>query len=754
ETTIHLLCELLNNYLSFSNPNIEGEIAEDYSSHWLPIIDGDSRRSHEVDSILGSFIWDTAISISDIEPNQSKRILQEFSNYRWRIFDRISLHLLRRYPKYLSEHIDERLKAPNRLGWLGFYLEGTGVYYSHEHALLLSEQFSSRSVEIQGLILDLLVNDPSEVPSEKRDEYIRYWRRDWLSVLEGKLPNHLEKRHKELVEELGVPYTLDAIFSNPRGEFYGGPNSPKSGSELSEMAESDFNGLIAYLKEWKPPQKSRHQSQNDLAWSLADGAITPNPQKFVNGIELFKELDKPFIIWLLRGLKKALENPSNEEIIFSWEPVVGFCKWILENLQDVNQNSSKSELSDWNQVCDAVVEIVDTGISVKGVSRITLALRTQIWGILEALTSDRFVTPSFTPQYQGTNMGAYQSAINTVRGKAMQAVVRYAAWIRQDIEEPIEVFRNFEDMPEVKRVLEWHLDPQEDPSFLIRSVYGRFFPFLFSLAPDWTQQRINLIFPERPDFKDWFDAAWEGYLFNRLYIDVVNILRGKYNYAVKSLSLHAQSNRCQSESSKFLTNHLFFLFWSGNLNLGENDNLLEFFLVHAPKEARENFMWSFGWEFLYGKFEGNDEEQCKRLQNFLEWRIRQAQEFKSDKEQFSDLKYLSWIVASGELDNQWAIDKLIDVLDILGTVDQCDELLNHFEELAHALPQKIIKCISLLAEYTKAYEWFARHRRSHYTSIFQTVLASRDEKAHKATEDLISRLLARNFGNYRDLLLE
>src|SRR5207245_7430038 len=55
--------------------------------------------------------------------------------------------------------------------------------------------------------------------------------------------------------------------------------------------------------------------------------------------------------------------------------------------------------------------------------------------------------------------------------------------------------------PEVYTVLDAHLDPDQDPSAAVRSVYGEHFPFLLSISPDWSRSRVKQIFGpiDRPE---------------------------------------------------------------------------------------------------------------------------------------------------------------------------------------------------------------------------------------------------------------
>ncbi len=743
DVVLTLLCDLLNSYLNPSDFSREGQCYEDHLYLWFPNLNNNSVNLRRIDSILVGAIWDITKQIAERDSNQVRNLFQNFQSYRWRIFDRISLHLLRRFPEQLSGSIITRLTDRDRLEWLGLRPAKMEFHYSHEHALLLQEQFANIPVYAQQQIFCWLGEAPTdimEIEAAKREEYVKYWRRDWLSILHDYLPPHLNQLYNQLVQELGAPICLDSIVTNKENT---GLNSPQSEAELSEM------------------------------------------------IERFKELDSQFMVYFLRGLRKALENHSGEQEVFSWKSVLAFCVWILENCREICDRNSLDYYSEWNMYCDDVVSLIDIGLQAQGSNKIPLIFRRQVWQLLEPLTRDKLVTPGFTPHYQDSNMGSDNASVNTVRGKAMHAVVEYAFWIRQDANVKAEESQNlgtsqfctlvllrgtetlsmsllwvmflpkwdapqnFDDMPEVQQLLEWHLNPQQDPASAIRAVYGNWFPPLLYLASDWVLQQIDNIFPEEPALQWLFEAAWEGYLCNHQPdINVFNTLRRKYIYAVAQLSTPNTSSRQQSETVKALSIHLLELFWYRVIDLSESDKLLEDFFAKAPTYAREEFMRHFSRRLLYQNFEVDDKLR-QRLQNFLEWRIDQTKDFKAIVKQSSELKYFSWIFASGKLEDQWAIAKLVDVLKLLGTVEQCrggEQFLKHLESLAPVMPQKTLRCLCLMVNGSEALEWFASYRSNYHRAILRAALESGEEVAKKSARDLINRLLARNLGNYKELL--
>ncbi|MEH2338207.1 hypothetical protein [Nostoc sp.] len=123
----------------------------------------------------------------------------------------------------------------------------------------------------------------------------------------------------------------------------------------------------------------------------------------------------------------------------------------------------------------------------------------------------------------------------------MHTVVRYALWIRRNFEEIPEnaeqLARGFNEMPEVRQVLDEHLNLEQEPSSAIRSVYGRWFPWLVLLDPLWADQSAERIFPQDESFSNLRLAAWESYItFCSVYDNVFDLLHEEYRYTVEQIN--------------------------------------------------------------------------------------------------------------------------------------------------------------------------------------------------------------------------
>lgn len=66
-------------------------------------------------------------------------------------------------------------------------------------------------------------------------------------------------------------------------------------------------------------------------------------------------------------------------------------------------------------------------------------------------------------------------------------MIRYALWVCRSLTGPNGTYAvrpSMDTMPEVRRRLDWHLDPANDPSLAVRSVYGQWFPHLALIDAD------------------------------------------------------------------------------------------------------------------------------------------------------------------------------------------------------------------------------------------------------------------------------
>ena len=520
DAVLTMFCGLLDKCLRPPLVINQDLITEDYSYVWYPNLDIASGDQYDIKKLLTTTIWKVTKQLLEIDSSKAKSLCKKFQSYRWRVFDRIAIHVMQYFPEQTQDLIVECLLDRKRLNY-----HPQELVYSQEYSKLLQISFSGLDELHRNQILLWLLDEPlniNEGDVQRVELYVKYWRKNWLSIIKDCLSPELSQLYSQLDEELNL--IIDRKNINP----------PKSEAEIIELAEKDINELLKHFKECP-------KSHNNLSWA---SVITPYAQKFVNEIERFKDLDLQFMISLFRGLEEALKTQKTELSAFLWNPVFAFCTWILDNFKEIYNHELSNE---WNRLCDSMVHLIDSGLQAKAPNQIPLTLRDQVWQILTYLANAPYVTPSFTIHYHGSSQGAYGASIDTVRGQAMHAVIRYAWWIRQEADGNVAMAQNFQDMQEVQQILEQHLDPQKEQSLAIRSVYGQWFPIFYHLASDWTFQQTDRIFPEEPDYQELFDSAWQGYILrNPVYSNIFSVLREKYSHVIEQLTNQTSTSHEQS----------------------------------------------------------------------------------------------------------------------------------------------------------------------------------------------------------------
>ena len=118
------------------------------------------------------------------------------------------------------------------------------------------------------------------------------------------------------------------------------------------------------------------------------------------------------------------------------------------------------------------------------------------------------------PDEQVQKIDPLTNAINTPRGVALDALVRYALWVRSTLEKLQDkqavIAQGLSVMPEVRDVLDFHLNSENDPCVTIRAVYGLHLPWLQLLDPKWVEENTGRILPHN-ELPLWH-AVWDTYV--------------------------------------------------------------------------------------------------------------------------------------------------------------------------------------------------------------------------------------------------
>ena len=229
--------------------------------------------------------------------------------------------------------------------------------------------------------------------------------------------------------------------------------------------------------------------------------------------------------------------------------------------------------------------------------------------------------------------------------------------------------RGFDEMPKVREVLDFHLDPERDPVLAIRAVYGQWFPWLVLLDHVWVTTHVPNIFPLDESLKDLRDAAWETYIvFCEPYDNVFEVLRDEYGHAIERIGTSSTKRRQLANPDEHLAEHLMILYWRGKLALDEPDGLLARFYAKASDALCGHAFQTEGRRLRKAQ-ETVPAEILDRLQALWERRLTVVQATTPPTSHAAELTSFGWWLASAKFDNAWALNQLTEVLKLVGKVD-------------------------------------------------------------------------------------
>jgi hypothetical protein len=343
-------------------------------------------------------------------------------------------------------------------------------------------------------------------------------------------------------------------------------------------------------------------------------------------------------------------------------------------------------------------------------------------------------------------------AINTVRGKTFYALVQYGLWIRRDLDKsPANVLpKNFDSIPEMREVLNAHLNPEIEGTLTVHSVYGRFFPWFVLLDHDWSERSIPLIFPEVSHDQARFEAAWESYVvFCKPFKAMLPLMLSVYQRAVLNLKQPSSPRKHPPDPRERLADHLIDFYGWGHIGLTSPDHLIPDFFENAADELRAHAIANVG-QLLANTAHEVPKEILNRLRELWIWRLQTARSSGLPDTYHKELSSFGWWFASGKFDAKWGLEQTEVVLRITGTIDPDFSVLEKLSSLAAQFPLECVRCVAQIASGDRK-GWTLMGNSEHVSSVLSVALASSSVDAKAIAEELIDHLVAKGLFEFRKL---
>jgi hypothetical protein len=738
-----LLCEVLDAAIRLSERK-RPEGPEDYSWIWRPAIE-DHEQNHDrtAKDFLVSAVRDSAARLVKERQVPLKEVVELFEGQRTNIFRRLVLDLLSRFPDGEPALLRSRLLDPELLDL---------PQVAHEFGKLLGSGFRHLSEQDRASLLARIEAGPDlswfrerfeaeEDRAPTEDEITLRedrWRLDKLGLIGREdLPPEWQRRVEDLARKFGEPGREEFPFYLGSWE---GDATPMSASELTEATVSE---VVALLREWVPSGHGFEATREGLGTALA-AAVKERAGTFAEEASSFVELDPIYVREFLRGLEEAVENG----VEIAWEPVLGLCRWVLEQPREIPGRVERySDLDPgWVWTRKAISDLLEAGLVAKS-SPIPFGLRESTWLVLEPMTSD----PDPEDSREVERLREADMSLNSIRGRAMHDVFLYCRWVKLAfIKADADREYSLQDMPEAERVLASRLNPEVERHSAIRSIYGWRYPLLLWLDEGWATGHRDEIFSRGDGRLDRLgQAAWDTYLrLSRLLMSTLDALRPQYELAVEVLEPTSAIALAYDDPMIGLAHHLMTFFWHGKLGL--EDALVERFFASAPAELRGEAVKYLGRSLKDVK-DDSWAAPLERLMALWDWRVASA-ERGVDRTTFApEMEAFGWWLLSDKIPGEWAIRNLHRALLLTSRVDLDHPVMERVAALSRDFPREAIEVAQLMIagdhQGWGVYSW-----RGDLRTIVAAAHDSDNPNSREGARDVVNELVVRGYPEFRELI--
>jgi hypothetical protein len=331
----------------------------------------------------------------------------------------------------------------------------------------------------------------------------------------------------------------------------------------------------------------------------------------------------------------------------------------------------------------------------------------------------------------------------------MRAVFGYAEWARSIAANGKP--SNFDEMPEVREVLEAHLDVSREPTRTIRSIYGENLSRLLWLDRNWLFANLDRILPVDEEQYSFFRAAWTGFVVcDTARPTLLKPLTSSYRKAIQHLGKDTQIKPALRPPEECLAEHLMVYYWLGELRFGGTDKLLDDFYTSASGEIRGHAMRFVGnsvarWD--------NDvpAEAFGRLQELFRIRLEDARGGEGAVRLQSELVNFGYWFISRRFDERWAIETLITTVRLSKKSEPAMQVLETLADVSLRYPAECVLALGSMIE-GDTEGWLLVGNEASMRLILSRSLNSANPEASISARRLTEELIARGHFQFRDLV--
>jgi hypothetical protein len=600
---------------------VGSEARSDPSIGWRSAIeDSDQDRTLSHEEVLVVAARDALSAWVGRDPESAERVIQRYLDSRLSVFRRLSLHAL-------AENVDRYRRIAASAAVRRSFFHDWRLY--HEYWRLVPKVFDVLSPGARQKLVNWVISEPGN-RNEQEQKWFVYPR---LKMLENcQLPADARKCLAELASELGEVEHPDFLVYSTVSTGWVSARSPVG---LESKTPDD---VITILAAWQPaaePPPFRPSPAEGLGdelrrWVLQDlggrAALAPRI-----GELKFKTKYASVYAW---NFLDAFQEACRQNQQFDWGPLLNLADRLVPQgmcgeAWDDSEPSRPDEhqVTSWGSVRVALARLIEAGLETGREATILDSHLSQVRSVLLRLVHDPLPSPQeeqddanrHQHQPNAAPMDWYGYSINTNRGQATHALIRYAIRYGND------VVRGDRPPPRLEDDVRAALGAlAADPRRSIHAALGCWLGLLRWLDSTWFPSALQNILPDPEGEPHLWEAGWTAYLqYGVLNRELHGLLRQHYP---RSIELCVAS-KSDDPHLVGLCKHLAAIYTWGWEELGDPSALVVRFYGSAEDDAASQLAQAFG--HLVRRPVGAVDlsqitEQWNRIEALLRWRVAQT----------------------------------------------------------------------------------------------------------------------------------
>ena len=742
--------------------HFDRESGSDFSWHWRPAIEEHEQNDrYDLAGEMVGFVrqaFEQAITEGKMTFEAADAII---AKHRYVVFKRLRIHLI----NYFAERIPELARSVMMDRSLFDNHE-----FKHEYATLMSRRFLMLLLSERDVWFGWITAGPDmshfdefagsgtgkEPTDADRQARVRYWQFKRLHWVRGYLECEWKHFYEEMLAEHGEPTLADLNFYH--GPVRRGYESPFTVEELSALS---FSEVLDKVAAWRPEPTQIYLDRPEIeGLAAAFGQFSSSRTQELSGqAEMLKGQPAIYVRTFIEQMTEAVKGGQQIDVV----AVLRLCEWVVE--QPLRRDACASERSrdmvdrNWQWTREGVSQFLRTmcGVMSGAVPRYSLEdSREAASTLLDRLVQDpaRSYTADETERTNPRVFDFLNSAINSPRGKAVEAALQYARWVANHFKREkngrLTVADGFNAMPEVRAMLEWQIAP-ENASFESFAVIGEHLGLLYWIDPSWVTTNAPRIFDlteierERTRACGW--AAWNAFLVWCFpHIEYYRMLRSQYAYAVE----HLPDARLTVDSSEsplhHLGEHLVILFGRGDLAANRDDAVMHDFLRAAPLDVRCRTIAFVGRSL--GDTANVPEDVIARFMELWDWYWRELGQTDARSSPKSGL-LTTWFMCK-RFPDQWCLERLQARLDVAPTPEFAEPIVERIAGMSAAHIERVTRVLDRMIRADKE-GWRVYSCANLSKGILKLALQG-DRTVRAMAEQLIDHLGRRGYTDFGELL--